>query len=240
MLRDRRRPPGRPQGLPVLARRRERARARQRVRADPRAGVHPRDEAVRGGDPRRQVGATRRRRRAVPHPLRRHRHGRRGLHRARRPGRDASPRRSARASTPSIDSARRDPARRARCSPGRTSTLAADQLEVAMLDRTRVRPRVPPDQGRRARRDPRRLSPCQSRHYQRRSDAEQRADQRSPTSDRDRTPPAPTPSAIGAGVPPVGRRGERRRRPRRRAARSGRRRAGPRARTRRPGPCRPP
>ena len=34
-----------------------------------------------------QVGETRRRRRAVPHPLRRHRHGRRGQHRARRSGR---------------------------------------------------------------------------------------------------------------------------------------------------------
>ena len=49
----RRRAPGRPQGLLVRPRGRERAGARQRVRADARPGVHPRDEAVRGRDPRR-------------------------------------------------------------------------------------------------------------------------------------------------------------------------------------------
>ena len=52
----RRRPPRRPQGLLVRARRRERPLARQRVRADARAGLHPRDEAVRGRDPRRAGG----------------------------------------------------------------------------------------------------------------------------------------------------------------------------------------
>ncbi len=62
--------------------------ARQRVRADARPGVHPRDEAVRGRAPRRRGRARRRRpRRDVPHPLRRHRHGRAGLHGARRSGR---------------------------------------------------------------------------------------------------------------------------------------------------------
>ena len=49
----RRRPPGRPQGLLVRPRGRERALARERVRADARAGLHARDEAVRGRDPRR-------------------------------------------------------------------------------------------------------------------------------------------------------------------------------------------
>ena len=50
---------------------------------------------------------------------------------------------------------RRHPARRRRCSPGPTTVLTADQLEVALLDRTRDPPRVPPHQGRRARRHPR-------------------------------------------------------------------------------------
>ena len=44
-------------------------------------------------------------------------------------------------------------ARRARCSAPTATPLAADQLEVALLDRAAPAPRVPPHQGRRARRD---------------------------------------------------------------------------------------
>ena len=50
----RRRPGRRPQGLPVLARRRRRAQPRQPVRPDPRQDLHPRDEADGGRDPRRR------------------------------------------------------------------------------------------------------------------------------------------------------------------------------------------
>ena len=57
----RRRPPGRPEGLLVLPRRRERPCARQRVRPDARAGLHPRDEALRGRDPPRRGAASARR-----------------------------------------------------------------------------------------------------------------------------------------------------------------------------------
>ena len=56
--------------------------------ADARAGVHPRDEALRGGDPARRGRHHPGRGQAVPHHLRRHGHGRRGLHRARRSRRD--------------------------------------------------------------------------------------------------------------------------------------------------------
>ena len=108
--------------------------ARQRVRADARPGLHPRDEAVRGRDPRRRRSATTaERRRAVPHPLRRHGDGRGGLHRARRPGRhDRRGARRPRYET-GIDARRRDP-------------LGADVLAGADNERARRRPargRVP-------------------------------------------------------------------------------------------------
>ena len=72
----RRRPRRRPQGLPVLARRRRRAQPRQPVRPDPRPDLHPRDEADGGRDPRRRGRSRARRRPDVPHPLRRHGDGR--------------------------------------------------------------------------------------------------------------------------------------------------------------------
>ena len=56
----RRRPPRRPQGLPVQPRGRGRPQPRQRLRPDPRPDLHARDEADGGGDPRR--GGRRRRR----------------------------------------------------------------------------------------------------------------------------------------------------------------------------------
>ena len=56
----RRRPRRRPQGLPVQPRRRRRPQPGQPVRADPRPGLHPRDEADGGRDPRRR-GRRRRR-----------------------------------------------------------------------------------------------------------------------------------------------------------------------------------
>ena len=50
----RRRPRRRPQGLPVQPRRRRRPQPRQPLCPAPRSGVHPRDEADGGGDPRRR------------------------------------------------------------------------------------------------------------------------------------------------------------------------------------------
>ena len=54
------------------------------VRPDARARLHPRDEADGGRDPGGRGGRRRRRRPAVPHPLRRHGRRRGRLHRARR------------------------------------------------------------------------------------------------------------------------------------------------------------
>ena len=68
-------------------------------------------------------GRVARRRRAVPHPLRRHRHGRRGLHRARRAGRGRSPRRSSTRFQHRPRLRRRHPARRR--GPRRTRTTVA-------------------------------------------------------------------------------------------------------------------
>ena len=48
----RRRPPRRPQGLPVQPRGRRRPQPGQRLRPDARPDLHPRDEADGGGDPR--------------------------------------------------------------------------------------------------------------------------------------------------------------------------------------------
>ena len=54
----RRRAPRRPQGLPVQPRGRRRPQPGQRVRPDPRPGLHPRDQADGGRDPRRRGRAT--------------------------------------------------------------------------------------------------------------------------------------------------------------------------------------
>ena len=105
-------------------------RARQHVRPDARA-AHPRDEALRGGDPARR-GRHHGRGQAVPHHLRRHGHGRRGLHRARRPRRDH--RRRARHPLPT---GRGHDAAIRLCVDllgGPDNTLGPDSLEVAILD----------------------------------------------------------------------------------------------------------
>ena len=91
--------------------------------------------------------------RAVPHPLRRHRHGRARLHRcsAARPRR--SPRRSRASTEPGLDlaAAVQLGAQGARRGPARPRS-PADQLEVALLDRQPAPAHVPPHRRRRARR----------------------------------------------------------------------------------------
>ena len=79
-------------GYALLAGGRRRALARQRLRAVPRPGVHPRDEAPRGRDPRRGARPGRHGAPAVPHRLRRHGGRRATLHGARwGSGRDRPP-----------------------------------------------------------------------------------------------------------------------------------------------------
>ena len=221
--------------------------ARQRVRADARPGVHPRDEAVRGRDPRRRG----RRRPTADDELYHILYdgtvmdeqgftvlGGQAETIAEALG-SALP---ARASTRRRDPARRRGARRGR----RQHRSAADQLEVALLDRARAAPRVPPHQGRRARSAPRRLTRlaapatraigATSRAGQREHGREHRHDHerraRPTHGQRGRRP------WLGAGVAPLARRRHRGVDLARRGARSARRRAGPRARRRRPGPCR--
>ena len=126
--------------------------------ADARAGVHPRDEALRGGDPARRGRHHPGRGQAVPHHLRRHGHGRRGLHRARR----AAPRRSPKAlGTRFQQGMGADAAiRLVRGAAGRgpEGTLGPDQLEVAILDRARARRAFRRIEGAELERHPRRLA----------------------------------------------------------------------------------
>ena len=85
-----------------------------------------------------EVGARHRGRRAVPHPLRRHRHGRGGLHRARRPG--GADRRAAanRASTPASTRARRSAsARRSSVTPMRRSRATTSRSRCSLRGRPR-------------------------------------------------------------------------------------------------------
>ena len=240
----RRRAPGRPQGLLVRARRRERARARQRVRPDPRPGVHPRDEAVRGGDPRRAGG-----RRPVEDDELYHilydgtvmdEEGSTVLGGQAEQIAEAMESRFYQPTwTPPPRSGSAP-----RCSPGPTTVLAADQLEVALLDRTRAAPRVPPHQGRRAR--SRSSTPARPPIARARYQCAARTPTNAPSSEtaeqRGARPTARPRAAargrVGARRPTSRSARPAWRRPRRRAARSGRRRAGPRARTRRPAPCR--
>ena len=144
------RAPGRPQGLLVRPRRRERACARQRLRPDARAGVHPRDEALRGRDPARAGRRPRRKTTSCTTSLRRHRHGRRGLHRARRPGREDRRGAWSRASSPGIDAGAAirlgaAAARRARHRARRRPARGRDPRPRPAA------PRVPPHRRRRAR-----------------------------------------------------------------------------------------
>ncbi len=85
-----------------------------------------------------QVGETQDRRRAVPHPLRRHGHGRAGLLGPRRPGR-----RHHRGRPRALPDRRSTAAARSASAPSVLANdgepLAAAQLEVAFLDRARTR-----------------------------------------------------------------------------------------------------
>ncbi len=80
----RRRARRRPEGLLVQSRGRRCSEPGQQLRLDPGAGLHARDEADGGRDPRRRdrERRVRRRRPALPHPLRRHGDGRGAVHRA--------------------------------------------------------------------------------------------------------------------------------------------------------------
>ena len=106
--------------------------------SDPRPDLHPRDEADGGRDPGGRGRRRPRRRPALPHPLRRHRHGRGPLHRPRRRGRgDQRPPRGG------VD--RRARPGRAPCGAavaalaGPDRTLGAGELEAAVLERTDAR-----------------------------------------------------------------------------------------------------
>ena len=84
-----------------------------------------------------QVGSEPRRpQRAVPHPLRRHGHGRRGLHRARRPGRDDQ-RGAEQSYEPGLDLGAATKLGAQVLGEGQQTAPPADQLEVALLDRNR-------------------------------------------------------------------------------------------------------
>ena len=135
----RRRPPRRPQGLLVLARGRERQGARQRVRADARPGLHARDEAVRGRAPRRRgrpTPTTTTPRCTTSSTTASSWTSRATRCSAARPSR--SPRRS-RSSTPTGIELGDAVKLGAKVLGADDEPLAADQLEVALLDRARPR-----------------------------------------------------------------------------------------------------
>ena len=128
-----RRAPRRHQGLRLQPRGRRRPLAGQPLRAVPRQRLHPRDEAARGRDPggragRRTAGP------AVPHRLRGHDHRRGPLRRARRRRRDHH--RARRRSVAGRLGPGQRPSRRPTAAlAGPDRTLAAGDLEVAILSR---------------------------------------------------------------------------------------------------------
>src|SRR5690606_35209618 len=81
--------PGRPDGLPVQPRRRQRHVPGHRLRPDARRHLQPRPEAVRGRDPHRRAGPGRGGEPPLPGLLRRHPLGREALRRHRRKSRGA-------------------------------------------------------------------------------------------------------------------------------------------------------
>ncbi len=151
-----RHPPRRHEGLRLLARGRRRPLARQPLRPVPRPGLHPRDEAARGRDPRR--GA--RRRRATPTSSTTSPTTARSSTRPASRCSAATPPRSPTGSAPPTTRAGRLEEALRQCVAalaGPDRTLGPAELEVAVLTERRRAAVVPPHHERRARGGARRL-----------------------------------------------------------------------------------
>ena len=165
---------------------------------------------------------------AVPHPLRRHRHGRGGLHRARRRGRADRSRRCG-PTTPTTSTSARRSGSVPGSSPATTSRSTADAARGRPARPRRTGPGVPAHPGRRAR-GPAGLiagSEADVAHDRRDHGHDDRDEE------RHRRPPQAGPPRLGVELGGVVDAFAR-------AARTRRRRPGPRARRRRPGRSRRP